>query len=135
MHQLEGWIVRMGPLGWAGYVMALAALMLFVRLWYASRPTELRHLKTLLLEADKRIKGLNDLLRATAKERDELRQKHHELHNEYLELRGQFSELNRAYGKLGDLVAQLRDDLKHEQEKRDAQYLELMRAKAKNGDL
>lgn len=135
MRQLEGMIVRMGVLGWLGYALAMGAVLLFVRLWYASRPTELRRMQQSLLEADKRIKGLNDLLRATAKERDELRQQHQRLHNEYLELRGQFSELNKAFGKQAELVGQLRNDLKAEQEKRDAQYLELMRMKAKLGDL
>jgi septal ring factor EnvC (AmiA/AmiB activator) len=135
MRHVEEMIVRMGMLGWIGYMLAFGALLLYYRLWMSTRPQEVQKLKQSVAEADRTIKSVNELLRATVKERDELKEAHRVLHAEYMELRGQFSELNKAYGKLGDMVATLREDLKAEQRKRDDQYLELLRAKAKTGDL
>ncbi len=66
---------------------------------------------------------------------DELNTAHARLHGEFVELRGQFSQLNIAFAKQGVTVATLMEELREERKLRDDQYMQWMREKAKNGDL
>lgn len=127
--------VLVGPWGWIGWLLFSLALGALGILWRSSGPTQLRALNRALSEARKLIEDMEKRERAMLRRNRELDQQHRELHEKYLDLNGRFSELNVANAKLGDLYADLKKELKEERELREQQFLELMRAKAKTGDL
>lgn len=135
MRPLDEHVVMIGPWGWIGwmlYVVAMAALGL---LWKSSGPSKLRELQRELSKARDVIEALEERGREMLKVNAKLREDYQKLHGEYLELRGQFSQLNVDYGKMDAQIHTLRQELNDEREKREAQFMELMRAKAKSGDL
>lgn len=128
-------MVWIGPWGWIGWMLFTIAVGAFAFLWRSSGPTQLRSLNKALADARAVIEDLEARQKEMLRRNQELDKKHRELHEEHLGLKGEFSQLNVAYGKLGELVANLREDLNTERNKREEQFMELMRAKAKTGDL
>jgi chromosome segregation ATPase len=124
-----------GPWGWLGWVLFAGALMLYYRLWTSTSADELRRLKEELDKARKTIAELRELELKLKNRNDELNTAHARLHGEFLELRGQFQQLNIAFGKQGELVASLREEVQRERKLRDDQFAELMRTKGKHGEL
>jgi hypothetical protein len=124
-----------GPWGWLGWVLFAGCLMLYYRLWTSSNATELRQLKEELEKARRTIAELRTLELTLKNRNEELNAAHARLHGEFLELRGQFGQLNIAFGKQGEVVARLMEELNRERSLRDQQYGELLRNKAKNGEL
>ncbi len=86
--------------------------------------------KTLAALADEKVRVME-----LTNRNDELKTTLNALHAEHLELKGQFSQLNVAYGKMGEMISDLRDDLKTERELRDQQYMQWMKEKGQRGDL
>jgi predicted nuclease with TOPRIM domain len=97
-------------------------------------------------EQIKRLKGeVQKMVEALAAEKvrvmdltnrnDEIKTTLNTLHADHMELKGQFSQLNVAYGRLGEQFNKVMDELKKERELRDIQYAELVRNQAKHGDL
>lgn len=135
MQAVNDHVEMIGPWGWLGWVLFSGALMLYYRLWTSSSSTELRHLKEELDKARRTIAELRELEMRLKNRNDELNTAHGRLHSEFIELRGQFQQLNIAFGKQGEVVSKLMEELKHERDLRDQQFAELMRTKAKNGEL
>lgn len=121
--------------GWTFFSLFWALFVLYIRLWRSSGVKNLRNLRKEIEMANKILSAERELNYELSGKHREAKRKHEELHNEFVELRCQFSQLQVAYGKLGELVSQYRDDLNREKSLRDEQYLELVRAKAKTGDL
>lgn len=115
-------------LAYLGWVMFGGLLLLYYRLWTSAGAVELRKMSDELAKARKAIVELEKLTLELKNRNDELHTINTRLHADYVDLRDQHSRLNVAFGKLGESVADMR-------EKYDAQFMELMRAKAKNGDL
>lgn len=123
------------PWAWAGWVVAAAIAMLYYKLWTSASVKELDGLRRELEKARKTIAELRELELRLKNRNEELSTAHHKLHSEFTELRGKHSQLHAAHGALGELVASLREDLDRERQLRDTQYAELMREKAKHGEL
>lgn len=128
-------MVLIGPWGWIGWMLFVIAISAFGFLWKSSGPTQLRSLNKALADARAVIEDLEARQKDMLRRNQQLDDKHRKLHEEHLELKGQFSQLNVSYGTLDGLVMGLREDLDKERTKRDDQFTELMRARAKNGDL
>lgn len=128
-------VILIGPWGWLGWLGMTGMAALYVLLWRSSRSIELRRLNDALAEARQVIDLLRQSEQQLIRERNALREQVGQLHGQFLELRGAHSQLNIAFGKLGDLVVSLRDDLNRERKLRDDQYAELIRLRGKHGDL
>ena len=124
-----------GIAGWTGWVLCLGITLLYYRLWTSAGVDQLRKLKDALAAAQITIARLQEMEMTLKNRNDELHTANAKLHGEYLELRGQFSQLNVAYAKMGEMVATLRDDLNRERTARLEQYGEMLKERAKHGDL
>ena len=125
----------MGPLGWFGYMLFAGSVALYYRLWISSGNQERKALKRELKEA-------RELIGKLKSRNVDLDTAHTKLHGEYLELRGQFSQLQVAFNKQAEMVAQhthtmsrLVEDLKREKERSDERFTQLLHERAKNGNL
>lgn len=123
------------PVLWVFFALFWALVVLYIRLWRSSGSKELRALRSEISEAHQLLEAERRLNLTLTNRNDELKSMHSKLHGEFLELRGQFSQLQQSYGKVGELLAEVRADLRREKGLRDDQYAELMRLKAKSGDL
>jgi chromosome segregation ATPase len=124
-----------GVAGWAGWVLCAAISLLWYRLWVS---VDVRSMRTVRDENNKLKARVDHLERQETflkNRNDELNTAHARLHGEFVELRGQFSQLNIAFAKQGVTVATLMEELREERKLRDDQYMQWMREKAKNGDL
>lgn len=128
-------IVLIGPWGWIGWLLFALLGALYAMLWSSSRAGELRELKRELEKARKAIAELSEMELELKNRNDKLRTEYNELHGEYVELRGKFGQLQIAFERVATQMAEQRNDLNKERELRDQQYMELMRSRAKNGDL
>lgn len=135
MNPTNDHLQMIGPWGWLGWVLFAGCLMLYYRLWTSSNAVELRRLKEELDKARKVIAELREMELHLKNRNEELKTAHARLHGEFLELRGQFQQLNIAFGKQGETLGKLVDDLRREQEKSDQRYAELIQMKAKHGEL
>lgn len=135
MNPIDQHVATMGPWQWLGWVLFAALAVLYGALWRSSRAVELRALKKALQEARASIDELKALEMELKNRNDKLRTDYNRLHSEYTDLRQQLSRLEVAFGAIGDKLAATREELASEKKLRDQQYEELMRAKAKNGDL
>ncbi len=119
-----------------GAVIAFAMILgLYIRLKMSDPYQQIENLKK---EVSKVLKALADekmRVMELTNRNDELKTKINTLHSEHIELKGQFSQLNVAYGKMGERFDKVMDELKKERELRDIQYAELVRTQAKHGDL
>lgn len=129
MEDAGGW------LAYLGWVLFVGALMLYYRLWTSAGVDELRKLKEALSEARITIARLQEMELSLKNRNDELSTSHQRLHGEFVELRGQFSQLNVAFAKQGETVARLMEELNAERTKRDDQFMQWTRERARNGDL
>lgn len=128
-------IVLIGPWGWVGWLLFSLVGMLYTLLWRSSRAGELRQMKQELEKARKAINELREMEFDLKNRNDKLRTDYNTMHGEYVELRGKFSQLQIAFDKVAAQMAEQRLDLNKERELRDSQYMELIRERAKNGDL
>lgn len=122
-------------LAYAGWLLFFALLLLYYRLWTSTSGKALQELRTKLKEANDTIDQLRTLEMELKNRNDKLRTDYNRLHAEYTDLRQKLSHLEVAFGTIGDKLAQTREELEKEKKLRDAQYMELVKAQAKNGDL
>jgi chromosome segregation ATPase len=135
-------LMRLTFWGWVGWLMFAITAIVLSWFWYTSRIQYVLTLTSNIADQARQIKRLSHELEHERQrvidlkaQNDELRQKMTALHEEYLELRGQFSQMNVAYGKLGDQMDKLREDLRQERDKRDQQFAQWIKEKAQRGDL
>lgn len=121
-------VVMIGPWGWVGWLVACAVGYLYYMLWVSSSNRERIKLREELNEARKIIADLEDKHGRT----NTLLQK---IHEEYNELSASYHELTMSFERLGRDFAKLQSDLKEERELRMQQYGELLKERAKHGDL
>lgn len=120
---------------WSGWILLAIMVGFYVKLRMSDPYTRMDRLieenrKTLQALADEKVRVME-----LTNRNDELRTKLNTLHAEHLELKGQFSQLNVAYGKMGEMISDLRTDLKTERELRDQQFMQWTKEKAQRGDL
>lgn len=124
-----------GVVTYVGYLFGAGALALYYRLWTSTRAVELDKLRAALSDAHATIDRLQKLEITLKNRNDELNTAHARLHGEFIELRGQFSQLTVAFAKQGETVARLMDELSAERKLRDDQFMQWTRERAANGDL
>lgn len=120
---------------WSGWALFAVMVGFYVKLRMSDPQRQFErlmdeHRKVLKSLADEKIRVME-----LTNRNDALNTNINTLHAEHLELKGQFSQLNVAYGKLGERFDKMQEDLKEEREKRDQQFMQWTREKAQRGDL
>lgn len=100
------------PVLWVFFALFWALVVLYVRLWRSSGARELRALRAEITEAHQLLEAERRLNLSLTNRNDELKSMHAKLHGEFLELRGQFSQLQHSYSKVGELLAEVRSELR-----------------------
>ena len=120
---------------WGAVTPFALILGLYIRLRMSDPYQQIENLKK---EVSKVLKALADekmRVMELTNRNDELKTQINKIHSDHLELKGQFSQLNVAYGKMGERFDKVMDELKKERELRDIQYAELVHTKVKHGDM
>lgn len=133
MNPQQEHVMMVGPWGWFGYAIAAVIGLLFARLWWSSRPTELRAMQKALREARQYIQVLE-------KERDEAKRENAAMRVQIEQLQGHYNEMDKAVARqrtqLTELSKQLGEEKqrrKEQEEKSDEYYKRLMQLETKFG--
>lgn len=113
---------------WGGWVLSGVFALLLVKLWQTDPHTTNRQLTALNKELKERV-GTLEANEAALQARD-LKQS-----EELSELKDQIRELRDAFDNTAAMVGRLQDELKEEKLKRYDQYQQLIKERAKHGNL
>lgn len=120
---------------WAVAASFVLVLFLYIRLRMSDPYREIEDLKVKIKKMVEALAAEKVRVMDLTNRNDEIKTTLNTLHADHMELKGQFSQLNVAYGRLGEQFNKVMDELKKERELRDIQYAELVRNQAKHGDL